>query len=443
MSTSATSRLATGPLRVCQANPRYFADAAGRPVLLVGSHVWNSLQDMGQDDPPAPFDWDAYLAFLETHGHNFIRLWHWDLTEWNTSANREEAPRRLYVDPHPWVRTGPGEALDGKPRFDLTRFDEAYFQRLHQRVATAGERGMYVSIMLFEGWGLQFMADGWRGHPLNPANNINGIDGGGLTVHELGDPAVTAIQEAYVGKVVDATNDLDNVLYEISNENHPASTDWQYHMIDFVAARESTRPQQHPVGMTFQYQGGSNGTLFGSPADWISPNPEGGYRDNPPASDGAKVIVSDTDHLWGIGGNQAWVWKSFCRGLNPIFMDPYDGIVLRSPFDPQYDPIRASMGYCLTLSERLDLARCVPAGDLSSTDYCLADAGREYLVYAPEGGAFTVDLTAAQNPLVSEWLDPTHGQTFPGLSVEGGRSAEFTPPFDGDAVLLIRERSPE
>ena len=47
------------------------------------------------------------------------------------------------------------------------------------------------------------------------------------------------------------------------------------------------------------------------------------YQIDPPAADGRKVILTDTDHLWGIGGDVAWVWKSFLRGLNPIFMDPY------------------------------------------------------------------------------------------------------------------------
>ena len=93
--------------------------------------------------------------------------------------------------------------------------------------------------------------------------------------------------------------------------------------------------------MTFQYKGGSNKTLLNSPADWISPNNEGGYRDNPPAADGTKVIITDTDHLWGIGGNSAWVWKSFLRGPNPIFMDPYDGAVLSHGFD-ESDAIRSA-----------------------------------------------------------------------------------------------------
>jgi hypothetical protein len=321
-----------GPLAVHPVNPRYFRNSAtGQAVYLTGSHVWNNLQDMGPGDPPEPFDFDAYLAWLAERHHNFNRLWRWELTAWDTAANEPGAAKRLQCAPHPWKRTGPGRALDGQPKFDLTQFDPAYFHRLRSRIEAARRRGIYVSVMLFEGWGLQFAPDAWGHHPFHPQNNVNGLDGDrdhdgkGLEVHELADPKVTAVQEAYVRQVIEAVGDLDNVLYEISNENHPASTEWQYHMIRFVKEVERGRSQQHPVGMTFQYRGGSNQTLFDSPAHWISPNPEGGYKDDPPANDGRKVVLNDTDHLWGIGGTPAWAWKSLLRGLNPVFMDPYDG----------------------------------------------------------------------------------------------------------------------
>ncbi|MHC4400345.1 MAG: DUF6298 domain-containing protein [Planctomycetota bacterium] len=323
---------ATGPLKVHPENPRYFADAAGRPVYLTGSHTWNNLVDIGPGDPPPAFDYDAYLDFLVRLGHNYTRMWTWEPVTWNTKRNRRDAVHT--AAPQPFARTGPGKALDGKPKFDLAKFDPEYFNRLRSRVTAAGRQGIYVSVMLFEGWAMQFSEGAWQAHPFHPKNNTGGIDGdangdgAGLDVYTLADRKVTALQEAYLEKVVDTVNDLDNVLYEVTNENHPPSTAWQYHVIKYVKRYEKTKPKQHPAGMTFQYKGGSNRALFDSPADWISPNHEGGYRDNPPAADGKKVILSDTDHLWGIGGNQAWVWKSFLRGMNPIFMDPYDGLVL-------------------------------------------------------------------------------------------------------------------
>jgi len=431
-----------GPLRVHPSNPRYFSDSTGRAVLLVGAHTWNNLQDMGESDPPPPFDWDAYLDFLTDHHHNFVRTWRWELTLWDTKANGED--RRHFCAPHPWPRTGPGNALDGRPKFDLSRFDEDYFARLRSRVMSAGRRGVYVSVMLFEGWGMQFVRDAWRAHPFNPDNNVSGIgsdpnsDGKGLEVHELSDPQMTAVQEAYVRKVLDTLGDLDNVLYEISNENHPASTEWQYHMIRLIHDYESTRPMQHPVGMTFQYQGGSNRTLFESPAEWVSPNPEGGYSDDPPPADGSKVIISDTDHLWGIGGNREWVFKTLCRGMNPIFMDPYDGVILET--NAKWEAVRRALGSALALSERVDLAAMAPHNELASTGYCLADPGRQYVVYLPKGGEVTLDLATAQGALAVEWFEPDQGRVTPGDAVPDGATRKLTAPFAGDAVVRVWRR---
>ncbi len=357
-----------GPLRVHPTNRRYFGDGQGRAVYLTGSHTWNSLVDLGPTDPPPRFDFPAYLGFLDRYGHNFVRLWTWELLNWNTAANQEKRRQVHTMRPLPYARTGPGEAVDGKPKFNLTQFDPEYFERLRTRVSAARDRGIYVSVMLFEGWGLQMVEGSWKQHPFHPENNVSGVGGGvaeGVDIHTLKHARIREIQEAYVRKVLDTVNDMDNVLYEISNENHPASTEWQYAMIRFVKEYERGKSKQHPVGMTFQYKGGSNRTLFDSPADWISPNPEGGYRDDPPAADGRKVILNDTDHLWGIGGSRGWVWKSFLRGHNPIFMDPYDGLVLQRGERSQWEPVRRAMGATRQLAERLELAAVARAASWS------------------------------------------------------------------------------
>ncbi|HAK94606.1 MAG TPA: hypothetical protein DCM87_06295 [Planctomycetes bacterium] len=433
-----------GPLRVHPSNPRYFTDDSGRAILLGGAHTWNNLADM-TGAAAAPFDYDAYLAWMRSHGHNFARLWRWELLNWNTEANREKDAQILSVGPHPWVRTGPGAAIDGKPRFDLARFDEAYFARLGARVEAAREHGVYLAVMLFEGWGMQFSPEAWKHHPFHPANNVNGLQGApdkdakGLEVFTLANPAVLAVQEAYVRKVADTVNAFDNVLYEISNENHPDSTAWQYRMIRLIKEHERTRPKQHPVGMTFQYKGGANKTLFESPADWISPNPDGGYRDDPPAADGSKIIVNDTDHLWGIGGNTAWVWKSFLRGHHVLFMDPYDGKVLSGSRDLRWaEPVRASIGAVLALAGRLDLAAMTPAPELASSRYCLCERGREYVIFVPGGKNITVDLAGAAGEFAVVWVDPVTGTARTAPAVRGGSSTEFTlPSAKGDAVLHL------
>ena len=215
-------------------------------------------------------------TFCERHGHNFFRLWRWEAPKW---TDAQPAGVIKYCQPHPRRRSGPGTAADGKPKFDLDSFEPVYFERMRQRISKARDRGIYVSIMLFEGWELQF-TDAWKFHPFHGPNNVNTIDadpaGRGLLYNELRDDPtgkkVLALQEAYVRKVVDTVNDLDNVLYEVCNEAGVYSTKWQYHLIDFIHRYEAALPKQHPVGMTFQYPGASNRMLIDSPADWISPN---------------------------------------------------------------------------------------------------------------------------------------------------------------------------
>lgn len=430
------------PLSVSGVNPRYFTDGRGKAIYLTGSHTWNNLVDMTRDDSVTAFDYPEYIRFLKKYHHNFFRLWAWELLDWDTHGNRDRNAKIYKVSPHPWKRTGPGIAEDGQPKFDLTRFNPEYFTRLRNRVEMAGKAGIYVSVMLFEGWGIQFSPGAYGNHPFYPENNINelGLDTAGtsgLEIYELVNRQVLAIQENYVRRVIETVNDLDNVLYEISNENHPPSTEWQYHMIRLIKDYEKALGNQHPVGMTFQYKGGSNRTLFESPAGWISPNNEGGYRNDPPPADGSKVIINDTDHLWGLGGNPAWIWKSFLRGMNTLFMDPYNSKVLTSPADEDWlDAMRRNLGYTLDYAQKMDLSHMTPAGELSSSGYCLANKGSEYLVYNPSDSLIRVDLTGYANDFRVEWLDPETGDISENDPVKGGSGVSFTPPFHSDFSIL-------
>jgi hypothetical protein len=407
------------------------------------------------------FDFRAFLDWLEGYGHNFIRGWAWEQAAWDNHTKE-----KLLVSPLPYLRTGPGNALDGLPKFDLTQFDDTYFERVRSRAIQAGERGFYLSVMLFEGFSVdnrnaEYSANPWPGHPFHRENNINGVDGDpgraghGRAVHALTIPQITATQDRYVRKVVESVNDLDNVLYEVGNEFYAESARWQYHVVDLIHALERTMPKQHPVGIT---SGGGrasrldNAALFASPADWISPGHREAmpYRDDPPPADGSKVIVSDTDHLWGLGATQAWVWKSFTRGLNPILMDPYEPLYGLDAFPhwgrinrrdaPFWEAIRVNLGQSRAYAGRMNLAKAIPHGELASTGYCLADPGTEYLVYAPAGGVVTVDLAGVAGRFRVEWFSPTTGEQRVDDAVEGGATRHVWPPFGGDAVLYLKAR---
>ncbi len=108
----------------------------------------------------------------------------------------------------------------------------------------------------------------------------------------------------------------------------------------------------------------------------------------------------------------------------------------------KYDPFRQAMGFAQGyVNAKMDLLKATPQGSLSSTGFCLADnaaTGAEFLVYAPNGGTFTVNLSATTRMLNVEWFNPATGVPTSGGTVTGGNTAQpFTPPFGGDAVLYI------
>jgi CubicO group peptidase (beta-lactamase class C family) len=445
-----------GPLRVHPENPCYFTDDNGRAVLLTGSHTWLNLQDGGSSFPPSPFDYTEYLDLLEEQNHNFIRLWNWEGPAWVLPDSK-----KVWLDPLPFLRTGPGKATDGMATFYLTQFNPAYFDRLRERVMAARDRGIYVGIMLFQGFSVSRKSQNrketpWAYHPMNRANNVNHIDGDidgdgeGYEVHELEIPEVTRIQEAFVRKVVDTVNDLDNVIYEISNECHGESTEWHNHMIDLIQDYEQDKPLQHLVWMSFQWDGlkgpGTNRNLLQSPAEIISPGKRGqrgNYAEDPPVADGTKIVIVDSDHVNATDLERVdWAWKCFTRGLHPIFMDdpPVQGAVGH----PRFTNIeaaartRATLGQILHFARRIDLSAMRPTDDPDecSTRYCLRNPGVEYLIFQPADDIIEVKIPPGTYRY--EWFSPVTGETIDmGRRVVSEERSRFAPPGDPSIVLHL------
>ena len=496
---------AIGPLVVSSRNPRYFAvrGAGGveRPVYLTGSHIWNNLHDgmgPGPDgaDEPELFDWDAYLAFLTARGHSFIRLWRWE----QVRSQAAGGAYHLWMTPQPWARTGPGPANDRRPAFDLEQWDEAVFARLRERVLQAGTAGIYGGVMLFDGWALHLSPapDHIEGHPFHARNNVNGIAAESiddLQVLPL-DPRIEALQDAYVRKVVDTLHDLPNVLWEVANESSgdgavdrafaeflgfdevPAwgdSVPWQRRVIDLVKTHEQANGYDpHPIGMSMTFpvadQAAVNEPLLASRAEWISPGydderfqggghpmapgsaPSRWYADPPPA-DGAKVVISDTDHYAPGDGDALWAWRTFLRGHHPILMDfgLIDGFrpdgAAPTPDVPGaprgfdwYEPARWAMGDTRRYADRVDLLAMEPRPDLASSGFVLANPGREYLALQPVPGT-ALSVAAEPGRYAVEWwnvVDRERCAGDPVIATDSG--VRLVPPFAtaAPAVLYLR-----
>jgi hypothetical protein len=443
-------------LRQSNVNPRYFEDENGKVVFLAGCHTWINFRDYISDSGIMTFDYSEYIGFLRRRNMNYTRLWVWEAPRGPLGRNLIPLWRR---SPYAWPRTGPGLANDGLPCFDLERFDEDYFKRLRSRIAEAGESGIYVTVMLFGGVE-HFMARiVENGFPFNGGNNINGIVCGGLRSQTLLEPRVLELQERYVRKVIDTINDLDNVLYEISNEAGPHSIEWQYHMIKVIKDYQSTKKKQHPVGMSWVFDT-YNDNLWNSDADWIAPGRFDGFGHPPAAAEatGDKVVINDSDHSFyytrmktvGHDGQREWIWKNFTRGYNLAFMDPYlvewpgRNVTYGTTLDSYWDVMRDSLGFACSLAGRVDMAAMLPRADLASTEYCLASLkpGEEaFILYLPTRNGGSLDLSGCRGTFSVELLDTRSGRYLPGEDVAGGETRRFVHPYDKDSVLHVRRKS--
>ena len=234
-----------GPLKVDPQNSHYFVQPDGKVVFLTGSHTWNVFQGMGTSLKPNPTDFATFINFLKAHHNNLTIVWKKDLPidcGWGAKGI-------WYIAPFPFKRTGGPDgkqlAQDGLPAFDLSQYDQAYFDSLRARVVELQHNDIYAIVQLFDGLQLIHGRCTDDGYPYSAGNNVNGVDdgyrGGGSGIGSMTmtkTDAVVRYQDAYVKKVIDTLNDLPNVLWEISEESPIDSKWWQNHMIGLIHAYE-------------------------------------------------------------------------------------------------------------------------------------------------------------------------------------------------------------
>ena len=130
----------------------------------------------------------------------------------------------------PYQRTGPGLAADGRPRFDLTRFNQDHFDYFRQVVEYARERGIVIQLSIFDFWhggdwvvvnnGDLQQEWGLKHDFYAESNNINGVKVTDAT-QWLHQPSRGTIPKALVAKVIDSLGNFPNIIWEVSNEAFP------------------------------------------------------------------------------------------------------------------------------------------------------------------------------------------------------------------------------
>lgn len=437
-------------LSVSRDNPRYLADDHQNAIYLTGSHTWELIQFDDYKTADAQKRFDNFLAYLKSFQHNFTRLW--------TNMSY------LQYDPKPWQQSEKDTFGTGTARYDLTQFNQQYFNTLKDRIQRVKNAGMFCAVMLFGSF--NGIRKQWSQTVWHPHNNINPEIADAFSEKDYrsfctSDPDALEIQRALVRKTIDTLNGFDNLIWEVINEQGGRDKQcvaWQKGMVNYIKRYENKKNRQHLVGVTGGYKMGEH--MLSGNHDWISPDIFSmGYYEGGAAGYTDYVVISDTDHIrnpvndgWGFSDPRyaedmrKWVWKTFLRGNNPIFMDSYDDCPVENPktgeihgkVNPVFDGVRYAMGDTRRFANRFfDLSKMIPTESDSSTAYCLTYPAREYLIYQPKPDNFTLVLPAGVYQL--QWYDAKKRifSAWRLLTWNGGIKT-FHYPFQNDGLLHLR-----
>ena len=247
-------------------NPHYFLYQK-KPLIIIGSgEHYGAVINLD-------FDFKKYIETLARDGLNTTRLFTGayieKLGDFGIAKNTlAPASGRLLL---PWRRSNtPGYVLGGN-KFDLSQWDEAYFERLKNFMQEASRNGVIVEATLFSA----HYGGGWNYSAFNPKNNINNTDSvGSVLVNTLKNGNLLKEQEKYVRKLVNELNGYDNFYFEVQNEpwadqtdvvlQHneygsekdwrstlqvvsQASNDWQRKVAGWIKDEESRLPGKHLI----------------------------------------------------------------------------------------------------------------------------------------------------------------------------------------------------
>lgn len=199
------------PIALHPDNPHYFIYQGKPLVLITSAEHYGAIMNLD-------FNYVEYLNTLQKDGMNYTRIFTGTYVEPqgafgignNTLA---PAPERVLL---PWPRSQEPGYRKGGSKFDLSKWDEQYFNRMRDFVNQAARRNIIVEITLFSSI---YTGQNWAVNPFNADNNINRtiIDEWKLT-HTTGNGNLWPFQESLVRKIANELNGFENIFYEIQNE---------------------------------------------------------------------------------------------------------------------------------------------------------------------------------------------------------------------------------
>ncbi|MGQ9651997.1 MAG: DUF6298 domain-containing protein [Phycisphaerae bacterium] len=412
--------------------------------------------------------------------HNF-GLWYDRRRDQHDTARREDGSVIAPFLEQPWARGESGRAWDGLPKYDLTRYNAWYFDRLREFASLCDRKGT----ILFHNFYIQHALLETDAHYVDfPWRPVNCLQDTGLpdrvpaanAFYDVTHPLRRELHRAYIRKCLDVLGDYTNVVHLLSQEyTGPAS--FVRFWLDVAGEWQQEKGRKVLLGLGAtkdvldELAGDSRVSVLDLRYWWYQPDaslyaPKSGtevpgryvsgtaaarttpfsihrqvreYRARFPQKALIHQIDASRQQTWAFlmgGGSMLIRYLEYTDGRDPA---DYEAPADSATIQPTYDFINTRLAH--------RLQRMVPHDSLVSSpesNFCLADKGKAYLVYLMAGGTVELDLKAAPGDFHARWFDPRTGDlsdVAPTPVVKGGGTVTFAAPTANDWALWLSEVS--
>ena len=425
---------------------------------------------------------DAMLRFgYPAFEHNY-GLWYDRRRDAHDTGPRADANVQPPFLEQPWARSGEGTAWDGLTKYDLTRFDPWYFERLQQFAALCDRKGTVLLHKCHMQHALLESQTHYADFPWRPANCIQDT---GLpdqipaanAFYDVTHEGRRELHRAYIRRCLESLGEHSNVIHMVGQE-YTGPAQFVEFWLDTIIEWERETGRQVLTALS-----GPKGVVDAILADpmragevdvldlrcwWRTAEgelvaPEGGrevpgrgiesghkqglessperiyakvreYRDKCPDKAIIDAMAQDRQQSWAflMAGGSLLVAGQIQYPENadpPEYIKPANMDVIL----PTYEFIRERLATVLPRMRPADIVLDGP-----ERNWCLAAEGEAYLIYALRGGKFRVDLGDVEGELQAAWLNPRTGElTEIEGGVRGGGEVEFAAPNEEDWGLWL------
>ncbi len=370
----------------------------------------------------------------------------------------------------PWARSGEGKDWDGLSKYDLTKFNPWYFSRVQEFADLCDTTGRILLYSFYFQHPLQETRAHYTDFPWRPVNCLQATDlpdenPAGSTFYDVSHPVRRELHRLYIRHCLDVLGQNTNVVFAIDREySGPLSfvqfwldtiAEWQteHHRkvtlllevprteLDAILADPVRGPLisaidfhnwfYRPDGSLFAIKGGINKAPREQQVDIATEADIAALRPKitNPIYDGPGIVnAPEFQRLTQTlrAGSPALRYRALRE-----YRDAFPSLVIVNKND-EFPALTAAIEKNLPAATRALMRPAALVQNQPTTAWCMAAAGRAYLVYTMTGEPLSLDLSVEHGAFNLAWLDSSTGELVQAPApVTAGSIVTLAPPTAG------------